>query len=139
MNRNTRFKPIKDKDPGNAGGKEYGLVKIGLCTQRIEDGLFIQKPSGEWVQDEEFTGEVLNERIVVNGAEKDANGCVWLYTIYAVPRELLKGREDYVREWAREEELPRERIGMLERGIRIVRRILPDGSIQLDIRDERRK
>mgnify|MGYP001770678006 FL=1 len=134
MNRDTRFKPIKVNGPGTTGARVYGLVKIGPCAERIEDGLYIQKPSGEWVRDDEFIDKVLNTRVIASGTEWGNGDCIaWLYNIYAVPRRLLRGYEEYVREWVREEDLPSRHLSLATEGIHVVKREMPDGSIRLDV------
>ena len=146
MNRDTSFKPIKDNDPGTTGARVYGLVKIGLCIQALDEGrdevVYLQKPNGEWVRDTNFIDRILDTRVIASGTERDGDGRIWLYNIYAVPRELLRGFEEYVREWVREEDLPSRHLSFASNGIYVEKRALPDGSIELNVyekRDEKKK
>ena len=131
MGGNTGNKNIKDKDPGNAGGKEYGLVKIGFSIEDLikgENRVFIQKPNDEWVADEDFARLVIEggvARPVMEGTEA-VNNKHWYYKVFAVPREFLRGREDYAREWVGEWELP----GRIVRA-GVERRVRSDGTIEV--------
>ena len=135
MTRDTGNKPIRDKDPGNTG--VYGIVRTGACLDGLIDGSFkvlIQRRDGEWVLDMGFLGLVVEKgRLVMETYEK-VDGKLWLYKAFALPRPLLEGREDYVQEWVREEELPR--FVRVESGVKVVRRVLPDGTIEEEIKDE---
>ena len=140
MNRDTSFKPIKVNGPGTTGARVYGLVKIGFSIEDLIEGRIdeplIQKPNGEWVKDEELLEMVLIRemgRLVATGVEK-ADGKHWDFSIYAVPRELLRGREDLVREWVREWELPSKPIDV-EAGTRSIKHVLPDGTIKIEFQD----
>ena len=141
MTRDTRVKPTKDNDPGSTGARVYGLVKIGLCIQALDEGrgevVYIQKPSGEWVRDTNFIDRILDTRVIASGTERDGNGRIWLYNIYAVPRELLRGYEEYVREWVREEDLPSRHLSFASNSIYVEKRTLPDGSIELNVYEKR--
>ena len=131
MPRNTRNKTTKDNNPGNAGGKEYGLVKIGFSIEDLvkgENRVFIQKPNGEWMVDEDFVRLVIEggvARPVMEGIEV-VNNKHWYYKVFAVPREFLRGREDYAREWVGEEELPTR---IVRAGVE--RRIGRDGVVEI--------
>ena len=138
MNRDTSFKPIKvneDKDPGSAG--VYGIVRTGACLDGLIDGSFkvlIQRRDGEWVLDMGFLGLVVEKGRLVMEAYEKVDGKLWLYKSFAVPKPLLVGHEDYVQEWVREEELPR--FVRVESGVRVIRRVLPDGTIEEEYIDE---
>ena len=136
MTRDTGNKPIRDKDPGNTG--VYGIVRVGTCLDEWVKGVFrvlIQRRDGEWVEDEGLAELVTGRGVlVVDGYEK-RGGEVWWVQSYALPRDLLHGREDYVQEWVPANTLPRRLISF-EAGVRVTRRVLPDGTIEEEIKGE---
>ena len=131
MNRDTSFKPIKVNGPGTTGARVYGLVKIGFAIEDLikgENRVFIQKPNGEWVADDEFARLVIEggiARPVMEGIEV-VNDKHWYYKVFAAPREFLGGKEDYAREWVGEWELPSR---IVRAGVE--RRVRSDGTIEV--------
>ena len=121
--------------PGNAG--VLGLVKVGVSFEALKEGKIdspmIQRPDGEWVKDEELLELILDRGMgvaVASGVELIGD-YVWFYSIFAVPRKLLRGREGLVREWVNPEDLPSRQVTFKDPRIYVRKEVLPNGAIRL--------
>lgn len=58
----------------------------------------VQRLTEKWVDDKEFIGFVVEKgRLMMETYEK-RDRSLWLYKVFAIPRQLLRGREDYIQE-----------------------------------------